>query len=131
VWFFSLFFIDQKAFEFLFQVKKNIQFNEKWKVKKQRGKEQKDRWKQRTKENNEKLKKKLMIIKMWKSVKSKKSTTSLPIIDVCGAEVDDDVCNEHDVDKYVDNEERMQWLLLRRAVWSRVCRVRHQSAVGR
>ena len=35
------------------------------------------------------------------------AATHLPVVDVGGAEVDDDVGDKHDVDKYVDHE---QWV---------------------
>jgi len=59
-----------------------------------------------------------------------KSVTGLSVTDVSGAEVDDDVGDEHDVDKYVDNKKWVQGLQLRDVGRSRLgCS--HQSVVGR
>ena len=38
------------------------------------------------------------------------AATDLPVVDVGGAEVDDDVGDKHDVDKYVDHEQWVQRL---------------------
>jgi len=55
------------------------------------------------------------------------SAIDLSIVDVSCAKVDDDVGNKHDVNEYVDDEQRMQ-RVLRRVGWSRLGPV-HQPVV--